>query len=51
MNYSFPQIYGIIKMHKENQPMSSVVAFNTDSSYKLAKHLVQWFRTVIDYKS
>ena len=41
-NYSFPQVYGMI---------NPVVAFYTDPSYRLAKQLAYWFRTVTDCKS
>ena len=41
MNFSFPQIYDVMKLHIENQLMRPVVAFYTDPTYKLAKYLAQ----------
>ena len=44
MNYVPPKLYGQLKSHKQGYPLRPVVAFYTDSSYKLAKFLAAWFR-------
>ena len=46
MNASLPKLYGQIKTHKPQNPIRPVVAYFTHPSYKLAKYLVKWFKTV-----
>ena len=44
MNPMPPKLYGQLKTHKNGLPIRPVVAYYTDSTYLLAKHLAKWFR-------
>jgi len=37
MNYVPPKLYGQLKSHKQGYPLRPVVAFYTDSTYKLGE--------------
>ena len=46
---SLPQLYGQIKVHKPEAPIRPVVASITAPTYRLAKFLAQWFRSVTGF--
>jgi len=49
MNPQAPRLYGLPKIHKEGSPMRPVVSFISSPTYKLAKYLDTWFKSVSNF--
>ena len=46
MKFTFPQLYSQRELHKPEQSIRPEVAFYSDSTFQLARYLVDWFKTV-----
>lgn len=44
-----PRLYGLPKVHKPGSPMRPVVSFISSPTYKIAKYLETWFKTITGF--
>jgi len=44
-----PRLYGLLKLHKDNQPIRPVVAFYSHPSFKVAGFLAEWFTLISEF--
>lgn len=51
MNPIPPRLYGLPKIHKDGVPIRPIVSFISSPTYKLAKYLNLWFRSVTGFQS
>jgi hypothetical protein len=47
MNPKPPNVYGLIKLHKQGNPIRPVISWKNAPAYKIAKHLTQIMKQTI----
>ena len=50
MSPRIPLMYSLIKLHKPDKPVRPIISPIGSSTYRLSKHLLQYFREHIDFK-